>query len=210
MNLENLANDISTISEHSAACNGVYRIVQEVRRERLASILLVECDKCSKKFNMESSTKVQRSETKGTRYAVNVGAVLGQMITGGGHSRLSETAAALDLPGMSKNTFTSIETQIGQAWEAQLAEEITKAGDEERQIAIENHDTSEGVPAVSVTVDGGRSKRSHKHTYNAKSGVNILYNWECDKEAPVLRSSKQVLLCLHCSSQQSPLPPPRA
>lgn len=96
------------------------------------------------------------------------------MATGGGHSKLNETAAALDLPGMSKNTFTSIETQIGKAWEAQLAEEIIKAGEEEKQLAIAANDFFEGIPAISVTVDGGWSKRSHKHSYNAKSGVAVV------------------------------------
>lgn len=95
------------------------------------------------------------------------------MATGGGHSRLNETAAALNLPGMSKNTFTSIESQIGQAWEAQLAEEIKKAGEQEK-IAIEKQNTFEGVPAISVIVDGGWSKRYHQHSYNAKSGVAVV------------------------------------
>ena len=153
---------------------GVCCIVQEVRREGLASILMVECNKCSDKFYLESSTKVKGSGDKKTRYAVNIGAVLGQMATGGGHSKLNETAAALNLPGMSQNTFTSIEMQIGRSWEAQLAEEITKAGEQERQAAIERCDSFEGVPAIGVTVDGGWSKRSHKHSYNAKSGVAVV------------------------------------
>ena len=174
MNLENLANDIKRVSEHSATCKGVCCIVQEVRREGLASILMVECNKCSDKFYLESSTKVKGSGDKKTRYAVNIGAVLGQMATGGGHSKLNETAAALNLPGMSQNTFTSIEMQIGRSWEAQLAEEITKAGEQERQAAIERCDSFEGVPAIGVTVDGGWSKRSHKHSYNAKSGVAVV------------------------------------
>ena len=31
-----------------------------------------------------------------------------------------------------------------------------------------------GYPAITVIVDGGWSKRSHKHSYNAKSGVAII------------------------------------
>lgn len=94
-------------------------------------------------------------KSKGT---LNVRAVLGQMATGGGHSKLNETAAALNMPGMSKNTFISIETQIGKAWEAELAKEIVTAGNRERQAAIDRYDTHEGVPAISVTVDGGWKK----------------------------------------------------
>ena len=96
------------------------------------------------------------------------------MATGGGHANLNEAAAALDIPGMSKNTFISIEAQIREAWEAQLVKEIVKAGKEEREIAVSKNKLFEGVPAISVTVDGGWSKRSHKHSYNAKSGVAVI------------------------------------
>ncbi len=57
---------------------------------------------------------------------------------------------------------------------AQLAEEIAKTGVEERQAAIDKNDSFEGVLAIGVTVDGGWSKRSHKHSYNAKSGVAVV------------------------------------
>ena len=83
--------------------------MQEVRREGLASTLLAECSTCKGTLHLESSAKVKGSGSKKTRYAVNVGAVLGQMATGGGHARLNETAAALDMPGMSKKTFSNIE-----------------------------------------------------------------------------------------------------
>lgn len=59
MDLGNLASDINRISEHSATCEGVCQLVQEVRREGLASILLVQCDKCGEEMCMESSTKVK-------------------------------------------------------------------------------------------------------------------------------------------------------
>ena len=44
----------------------------------------------------------------------------------------------------------------------------------ERKIAIQKGQFHEGVPAITVIVDGGWSKRSHKHSYNAKSGVAII------------------------------------
>ena len=86
MNLDNLANYIHTITEHSTMCNGVCSVVQEVRLNVINAV---------KKIHMESSTKVKGSGSKKTRYAVNIGPVLGHMATGGGHSKLSETAAAL-------------------------------------------------------------------------------------------------------------------
>ena len=65
-----------------------------------------------------------------------------------GPSNLNEIAATLDMPGMHRKTFVSIEKQIGQAWETLLAEEMTKAGEEERQLAIQKKESFEGVPAI--------------------------------------------------------------
>ena len=38
-----------------------------------------------------------------------------------------------------------------------------------------------GYPAITVIVDGGRSKRSHKHSYNAKSGVAMIIEKQTKK-----------------------------
>ena len=48
-----------------------------------------------------------------------------------------------------------------------LLSSMAEAGQEEKKIAEENGRFHEGVSAVTVIVDGGWSKRSHKHSYNA-------------------------------------------
>ena len=50
--------------------------------------------------------------------------------------------------------------------------ELLKAGDEERGLITE---CSDGVPAISVVVGAGWSKISHKHFYNANSGVGVIF-----------------------------------
>ena len=55
----------------------------------------------------------------------------------------------------------------------QLEEVTTEAAKEEKCLAEERGDYHQGVPAITVIVDGGWSKRSHSHPYNAKSGVWI-------------------------------------
>ncbi len=59
-----------------------------------------------------------------------------------------------------------------------LLSSMAEAGQEEKKIAEENGRFHEGVPAITVIVDGGWSKRSHKHSYNAKSGVAIIIGKE--------------------------------
>ena len=55
-----------------------------------------------------------------------------------------------------------------------MQEIMQEAGKEEKRLAEEICDFHERVPAIIVIVDGGWSKRSHRHSYNAKSGMGIL------------------------------------
>ena len=75
----------------------------------------------------------------------------------------------------------SIEKRIGQWWWALLEDSMKEAGAAEKAIAIANGRYHQGVPAITVIVDGGWSKRSHKHSYNAKSGVGIIIGKETGK-----------------------------
>ena len=51
---------------------------------------------------------------------------------------------------------------------------MEKAAEEEKKFAIENDDFFKGVPAITVICDGGRSKRTHQHSYNAMAGVGVI------------------------------------
>ena len=44
---------------------------------------------------------------------------------------------------------------------------MQEAGKEEERLAEERGDFNEGVPVITAIVDGGWSKRSHRHSYNA-------------------------------------------
>ena len=82
---------------------------------------------------------------------------------------------------LDKNFFMSIEKRIGQLWWDLLEDSMKEAGNAEKAIAITNGRYHQGVPAITVIVDGGWSKRSHKHSYNAKSGVGIIIGQETGK-----------------------------
>ena len=58
---------------------------------------------------------------------------------------------------------------------------MKQAGAEEQALAISNNQYHQGVPAITVIVDGGWCKRFHKHSYNAKSGVGIMIGKETGK-----------------------------
>ena len=66
------------------------------------------------------------------------------------------------------------ERRIGEWWWNHLQESMKSAGKLEKSTAISQNRYHQGVPAITVILDGGWSKRSHKHSYNAKSGVGII------------------------------------
>jgi len=100
------------------------------------------------------------------------------MSNGGGHATLVETMAVLGVPVMNKRCFISTERRIGEWWGALLEESMRLASQEERELAIARGTTCVGDPAITVILNGGWSKRTHKHSYNAKSGVAIIIGYE--------------------------------
>ena len=103
---------------------------------------------------------------------------MGQISTGGGCDSLKGLLCTIGVPSMSQPTFIEIERLLGISFKQYLSELMLRAGLEEKQIAIQNKTFHQEVPAITVIVDGGWSKRSHKHSYNANSGVGVIF-WCC-------------------------------
>ena len=76
---------------------------------------------------------------------------------------------------MSKRLYTATERYLGEEIKQQLVVAMAETAKEEREHAIVNDTFHQGIPAIKVTVDRGWSKRSHKHSYNAKSGVAVIF-----------------------------------
>ena len=142
-------------------------------RNGLASILSSTCTQCTDCIRLETSRKV-KGPNGYKRWESNLTAVWGQMSTGSGHNHLQDTMSILGVPFMSKTMFIQTEQDIGGLWEQEMEKAMLEAGKEEKRLAEEKGDYHQGVPAITVIVDGGWSKRSHKHLYNAKSGVGII------------------------------------
>ena len=160
------------VTKHAMQCQGSIILSGEVR-DGLASVLSSNCSTCGHGITLQTSRKVKGPHGY-CRWESNLAAVWGQMTTGGGHSQLQETMSIVGVPIMSKSSFIHTERDIGEWWKVQLRESMIEAGKEERKLAIERGDYHQDVPAITVYVDGGWSKRSHKHTYNANSGVAII------------------------------------
>ena len=89
-------------------------------------------------------------------------ALWGQVVTEGGHSPLAEAVSSvLGVPVMSKKSFiaTEKEEQVMDFIRAEHAEG-------EKQLAKERCSFHEDVPGITVVVDGGWCKQTHKHSLN--------------------------------------------
>ena len=98
-----------------------------------------------------------------------------QLPTGGCCNNLEELLCTVGIPSMLKPTFIEIERLLGSSFKAYLGELMLQAGQEEKQLAIENNEYHQNVPLITVIVDGGWSKRSHKHSCNANSGAGVIF-----------------------------------
>ena len=179
INLSKLQQYIDDLTRHGTRCTGTVTLSGELR-DGLASVIKTKCTTCDHTIVLETSEKVKGPRGY-KRWECNLAAVWGQMVTGGGHSHLEETMSVLGVPAPAKKTFVQTERDIGEWWQENLWESMLEAGREEKRLAEERGEFHHGVPAITVVVDGGWSKRSHKHSYNAKSGVAVIIGQETGK-----------------------------
>ena len=172
INLEELQKYTEDLNKHASQCQGSPVLSGEVR-DGLASILSCQCSTCNHTIRLQTSKKVKGPRGY-RRWESNLAAVWGQMSTGGGHSRLEEVMSVAGIPVMTSASFVQTEREIGEVWKQQLLETMAEAGREEKRLAELRNEYHEGIPAITVIVDGGWSKRAHKHSYNANSGVAII------------------------------------
>ena len=203
MNLQNLKTSMIELTTHTASCQAAQEKVlcnepaitfDSETKNGLHSILCATCRGCNATFNIESSGDFGSDDIK--RKDINVRAVWGSMVTGGGCSSMTEMLGTMGIPGMSDRTYMTIEEEIGRLWKTVLEEEMINAGKEERDLAIENGEFFNGIPAITIICDGGWSKRTHKHSYNAMAGVGVIFGARTKKLLHIGIKNK---LCYTCS-----------
>lgn len=90
------------------------------------------------------------------------------VIKGIGHTQLSELSSAIKLPSISCISDKKQLLKLGDVIKDSTFEEMIKAGNEERQLALDTSNVDEnGVPMWTVIVNGQWSKCSHRTKCNA-------------------------------------------
>ena len=189
INIQLLSRHIEDVTQHVATCSACHMVAQssdvltifgEKDRKGLASIMGCRFKGCGQELTFNTSTKTT-GLTGNVFWTNNLAAVWGQMTVGGGFNSLEESLSVLNIPVMTKRSFIHAEQVIGKWWWTALEESMKSAGKEEKSIAIKKGNYHQDVPAITVIVDAGWSKRTHKHSYNALSCVGVIFGKETQK-----------------------------
>lgn len=140
-------------------------IIAEKKRGLISGIKM-QCKMCN--FSKVIWTESLQSNMMNS----NTAAVTGIMSVGGGFTNMEEFLSTLNIPSMSQNTFTKEQDKLTNAWETTALKEMELAAYEEKKLAIQRGDVdAEGIPLITVIVDGSWAKRSYKTNYASLSGV---------------------------------------
>nr|XP_022904792.1 uncharacterized protein LOC111416906 isoform X2 [Onthophagus taurus] len=185
--------------EHAKKCTfGRLTMVKEYRRGLMDKVLLV-CEFCNTKFVCSTQNPQSMS--------LNMAAVWGTVVNGSTYTQTNDLLSTLDVPIMSFPTFSKIERQLETTWKDQLWLSMETAGKEERRLAEDSGDIDkDGTPWVQVYVDGGWSKRSYGHNYNAASGVAVIIGKRTGKVIFVGVRNKFCTVCCRAENKNVVVP----
>lgn len=141
------------------------RLVKEIQSGFFSEFRFV-CEICCKE-------EVIRSEPFTDELVpINLPIVASTVYNGQGYSSIEQFSASLNMPCMSNPTYQKLHEEVGVKMKSIAWDATEEAAREEAKIAYENGDISkDGIPMISVVVDGAWSKRSYRSNYNALSGV---------------------------------------
>ncbi|KAF2889994.1 hypothetical protein ILUMI_16179, partial [Ignelater luminosus] len=145
---------------------GKIKFIKEHRRG-VTSKLLFGCDTCCKILHVQT-------QPENTVETSNEALVWGSLNIGIGFSQLQELLSVLNTPTMAKKTYNRYEINVWKKWKNELCQQMKKAAEEERKLAIAEGSIENGVPYITVVVDGGWAKRSYGHGYSSMSGVACI------------------------------------
>ncbi|GFT40353.1 uncharacterized protein NPIL_88071 [Nephila pilipes] len=125
---------------------------------------------------------------------VNTAVVSDIMKIGGGVANLEEFLSILDIPPLSSNIYQKELNNIATSWEKVAENEMYCTAMEEKHLAVQAG--GDGIPMLTVVVDGCWAKRSYRINYSSLSGTATIVGFQTKK---VLYMAVQNRYCMVCS-----------
>lgn len=165
VDIDHLFQQILSSKDHgSCGCNITNMFIFQEKRRGLSSTIQLKCRMCNIILDINTDKQVDSQ--------INDAATLGIITSGIGYSTAEEFLSVLDVPFMDSKKFLTCQNYIADTIHKTLWNQIAENGIKEAELAKLNGDVdSEGIPNITVIVDGAWSKRSYNINYNALSGV---------------------------------------
>lgn len=143
-------------------------IVQETR-EGFISTFTFKCKMCN------LTEQIQTEDPNVDHLNVNEAAVMGRIMTGSGYAHMNETAAILNMPCMSKGFYYKLQEKVYDNIHLVAWKQMKAAAEKEATMAIENGNVdANGIPCITVIVDGSWGKRSYNMNCTSKVGMACI------------------------------------
>ncbi|XP_050519213.1 uncharacterized protein LOC126893255 [Diabrotica virgifera virgifera] len=189
LDIQYFLDSLILISNHAPhfGCSLQNLKVTKETRFGLASKITFKCNMC---LSTETVTTVEDFEE------INKSAVFGITNVGSGYAHSNEFNSSLNIPTLSSKTYNKIQDNLSDLWEEAALEEMAKAANEEKRLAIECGELSkDGIPLVTVVCDGVWAKRSYRMNYNSFSGAAVIVGFKTKKVLFLTVRNKFCIIC---------------
>ncbi|CAG9818120.1 unnamed protein product [Phaedon cochleariae] len=148
------------------------------------------------KFKCNMCSETRTVTTVYDHADINSSAIMGVTTMGSGFTHLNHLISSIDIPMFSPSTYNRIQDELSDIWGEIALEEMARAAEEEKRIAMECGDvTTDEIPLITVVCDGVWAKRSYRSNYSSLSGAAAIVGYKTRKILYLAVSNKFGITC---------------
>ncbi|XP_070529851.1 uncharacterized protein [Cardiocondyla obscurior] len=180
-----------TFDEHARGIECLFKdwLLINSRRYGLLTEFMFQCQMCYFKAS------IWLEPNNSDNLDINSATVAGTITAGIGFAQLQELQAAQNISSMSEPIYITYRESLVDDFQETAMKNMKESGEVERNIAIERNDLINGIPYITVIVDGSWMKRSYGNTYNSLSGVGAIIGYHTRKVLFVGVRNKFCAIC---------------
>ncbi|KAJ8685040.1 hypothetical protein QAD02_020833 [Eretmocerus hayati] len=142
-------------------------------------------------------------QKKDKTMCINQSAAIGSVCAGIGYTESSQYLAALGIKNMSHVSYRKKRVESYNLFKQCSEESMKQAIEEEKELARMNGDVINGIPFITVIVDGSWGKRSYKSgKYNSASGCGVIIGARTKKVLYVGVKNKYCYTCTRAANRK--------
>lgn len=196
--MQHFINQLAEINEHGQqfGCNFNYLEIISETSVGLVSKFNFKCKMCNRNFHVMSDD--------GEKGCMNVNqqAVSAVLSIGSGYTHLQTLTSSLDIPGVNPKLYLDTQSTVFDWWERAATYSMEQAAKAEKEYAISIGNVDEnGIPMITVELDGCWCKRSYRTNYSALSGAAAIIGLNTGKVLYFGVKNKYCLICARAANK---------